>query len=204
MEERRKTVAHHWHAQRHYGPRYHAPRASGKEERYRNVVEDQTEIISRIKPDGAFLFTNETFCRFFDVQEEDLLEKSWQPVVVEEDIPIVKEKLGKISPANPVQIVENRVFRGDGEIRWMQFVNRGFFDEDGKLTEIQSLGRDITERKEIEAEKERLISELQKALSQIKTLSGLLPICSSCKRIRNDQGYWDRIESYIGKHSNAE
>ncbi len=49
-----------------------------------------------------------------------------------------------------------------------------------------------------------LNSELQKALDEIKTLKGIIPICSGCKKIRDDSGYWNRIESYIQKHSEAE
>jgi PAS domain S-box-containing protein len=63
---------------------------------------------------------------------------------------------------------------------------------------------DITERKEAEKERERLIDELQAALAEVKALSGLLPICASCKSIRDDQGYWQQIEAYIGDHSEAE
>ena len=63
---------------------------------------------------------------------------------------------------------------------------------------------DIAERKRAEEERERLIRALQEALAKVKTLSGLLPICASCKRIRNDQGYWEQIEAYIRDHSEAE
>ena len=63
---------------------------------------------------------------------------------------------------------------------------------------------DIGERKRAEEERERLIGKLQEALAKVKTLSGLLPICASCKRIRNDQGYWQQIEAYIRDHSEAE
>jgi hypothetical protein len=63
---------------------------------------------------------------------------------------------------------------------------------------------DITERKRAEEERERLIGQLQEALAEVKTLSGLLPLCSSCKRIRDDQGYWQQIEAYIRDHSEAE
>jgi hypothetical protein len=59
-------------------------------------------------------------------------------------------------------------------------------------------------RKQAEEERERLIAELQKALSDVKALSGLLPICASCKRIRDDKGYWNQLESYIRDHSEAE
>jgi hypothetical protein len=53
-------------------------------------------------------------------------------------------------------------------------------------------------------ERKNLINELKDALAQVKTLSGLLPICSHCKKIRDDKGYWNQIESYIHKHSDAE
>jgi hypothetical protein len=52
-------------------------------------------------------------------------------------------------------------------------------------------------------EQERLVRELQAAMGNVKILTGLLPICVSCKRIRNDQGYWDQVETYISKHSEA-
>ena len=63
--------------------------------------------------------------------------------------------------------------------------------------------RDITERKERQAERERLIAELQVALADVKTLSGLLPICAQCKNVRDDRGYWKQIETFIGERSNA-
>ena len=69
---------------------------------------------------------------------------------------------------------------------------------------LQATVRDITDRKHVEEERESLISDLQKALSEVKTLRGFLPICSHCKKIRDDKGYWNQIESYIHKHSDAE
>jgi DNA-binding NtrC family response regulator len=60
------------------------------------------------------------------------------------------------------------------------------------------------ERKRAENEKEALIAELQEALQKVKTLSGFLPICASCKKIRDDQGYWKQVESYIKELSGAE
>lgn len=63
---------------------------------------------------------------------------------------------------------------------------------------------DITERKIAEVEREKLIQELGNALSELKILGGMLPICSSCKKIRNDSGYWQQIEQYLSEHSDAE
>ena len=62
---------------------------------------------------------------------------------------------------------------------------------------------DITELKKAEKEKEKLISELSEALEKVKVLSGLMPICAKCKKIRDDKGYWNNLESYIEKYSEA-
>jgi hypothetical protein len=64
--------------------------------------------------------------------------------------------------------------------------------------------RDITEQKKIQEEREKLVRKLQEAKNQVKMLSGLLPICTNCKKIRDDQGYWHNVEEYIQKHSEAD
>jgi DNA-binding response OmpR family regulator len=68
----------------------------------------------------------------------------------------------------------------------------------------QWLQQEINERKRVEEERERLVVELQEALAQVKTLSGILPICAHCKKIRKDENYWQQIEGYIRDHSEAE
>jgi sensor domain CHASE-containing protein len=67
----------------------------------------------------------------------------------------------------------------------------------------EALKKDVTDRKKIEAEREEIINELKKALAEIKTLKGIVPICASCKKIRDDKGYWEQVESYIGRHTDA-
>jgi len=120
------------------------------EERYKAVLEDQTELICRTKADGTIIFLNEATCRFFGKTREELMGRKWQPMAVAEDLPRIEARLQRLSPDNPVEIVENRSHAGDGSIRWMQFVNRGFFDKNGELREIQTVGRDITDRVEVE------------------------------------------------------
>ncbi len=68
---------------------------------------------------------------------------------------------------------------------------------------VMSIVRDVSKQKKSELERENLISELQDAIAKIKTLSGLVPICSNCKKIRDDKGYWNQLESYIERHSDA-
>ena len=77
------------------------------------------------------------------------------------------------------------------------------YDSKGLVVGAIEILRDMTEEKKLEDEREQLIKELQDAASQIQTLSGLLPICASCKKIRDDKGYWNNLETYIEKHSDA-
>ena len=73
----------------------------------------------------------------------------------------------------------------------------------GKHKYILAFDRDVTERKTAEEEREKLILALQDALANVKALKGLLPICAWCKKIRDDKGYWTRVETYIREHSDA-
>ena len=75
---------------------------------------------------------------------------------------------------------------------------------EGEKTGIIETFQNITPRKKLEREKENLIGSLQEALEKVKVLSGFLPICASCKKIRDDKGYWTQIETYIREHSDAE
>ena len=136
------------------------------EKRYRTVVEDQTEVISRFRVDGTFTFVNDVYCRFFGKSSKELLGKQWQPVAVSEDLAMIEEKLETLSEDNPIVIIENRVYSGSGEIRWMQFVNRGFWDNEGQLIEIQSVGRDINDRKLAEEALENAHKLLEQKVEQ--------------------------------------
>lgn len=74
----------------------------------------------------------------------------------------------------------------------------------GLLFGARNLQGHMQARQRAEAERERLIAELQEALAKVKTLRGLIPICSSCKKVRDDQGYWTQLETYLKQHSDAE
>ena len=79
-----------------------------------------------------------------------------------------------------------------------------FLNAERAVAGLVGVMTDITERKSAETEREKLIGELRDALSRVRLLSGFLPICARCKKIRDDRGYWQQIEAYIRDHSEAE
>jgi PAS domain S-box-containing protein len=117
------------------------------EERYRNVVEDQTEFISRFLPDGTHVFVNEAYCRYFGLKRDEILGHRFRPKIPAEDKNLVKQFFESLTPDHPVDNIEQRIIMPDGTIRWQRWSDRAIFDKDGKLQEYQSVGRDITERK---------------------------------------------------------
>ena len=98
--------------------------------------------------------------------------------------------------------IEATIFTKNGQV--IPYYLTGSMLVDGGVKYLVGVGFDITERKRVEKEKENLIERLHEALSKVKQLSGFLPICASCKKIRDDQGYWNQIETYIKKHAEVE
>ena len=91
----------------------------------------------------------------------------------------------------------------NGELFWEIASISPIRDLAGRITHYVAVKEDITARKQNEVERDLLIKDLEDALASVKSLSGLLPICASCKKIRDDKGYWSQVESYIQKHSEA-
>jgi PAS domain S-box-containing protein len=99
---------------------------------------------------------------------------------------------------------EYEIIHRSGEERWFHQRNVLIRDSAGRPVALEGIVTNITERRQREKEREELIFELRATIGKVKLLSGLIPVCASCKRIRNDKGYWEQIEAYIRDHSEAE
>jgi len=97
-----------------------------------------------------------------------------------------------------------RVFRWDRTAFWAQLTSVRLTDADGTVRGVMSLVRDVTSQVEAQEERDKLLAELQAASARITTLKGLVPICASCKRVRQDDGYWEQIETYVKERSDAD
>lgn len=126
------------------------------EELFRAIVEDQTEMIVRWKPDGTRTFVNQAYARLFGGKPEDYIGTSFYPLIHEEYREKIRKKILSITPDQPLR-TEIHQSVADGEVRWQEWTDRGIFNQKGELVELQSTGRDITER--VKAEEKLRTSE---------------------------------------------
>jgi PAS domain S-box-containing protein len=124
-----------------------------EEATYRAVVDTQTDIISRIAADGTILFVNDAYCQFFGRARAALVGRSWHPLAHPDGHRGDRARAGPHEPRRAGRRHREPGARRRGRFRWVEFVNRGFYDTDGRLVELQSIGRDITLRKEGEVER---------------------------------------------------
>jgi PAS domain S-box-containing protein len=154
------------------------------EERYRRVIEDQTEFIVRWKPDWTRTFVNDAYCRYFGEPRERLIGTSFMPLVAEADHERVRAKIARLTPDNAAETGVHRVVRPDGSLGWQEWTDRGIFDADGRLVELQSVGRDVTDRRNAEEalrnseERYRLLVERNLAGVYRTTVDGRILACN--------------------------
>jgi PAS domain S-box-containing protein len=145
------------------------------EQRYRDVVEDQTELICRFSPDRRLTFINEAYCNYFRLNREECIGKPHSVVLPPDDVPNMKNHLASLTPENPVALISHRIVMPSGEIRWQRWSDRAIFDKEGNVIEYQSVGRDITRQKETETQlenyKETLEQRVQDRTSELSEIN---------------------------------
>jgi PAS domain S-box-containing protein len=123
------------------------------EERYRAIVEDQTELICRFLPDCTLTFVNGAYSRYFESTPERLVGQSFLNLIPESHHDCVRQDIARLSASQPENAVirhEHPVIKANGEIGWQEWTNRAIFNSNGEVIELQAVGRDITDRKQTE------------------------------------------------------
>jgi PAS domain S-box-containing protein len=149
--------------------------------------------------DGTIVAVNLTGVRLVGLERAQLLNQRFGFLTAEADRPAFNAFLEKTFGSRGQEVCEVSLLRTNAAPLFVRV--QAVVSENQR--ECRAAVLDITDRHTAEVERERLIRELQTALTHVKTLRGLLPICAHCKKIRNDQGYWEQIESYIDSHSDA-
>jgi PAS domain S-box-containing protein len=168
------------------------------------IVDSAEEAIIGQNMDGIITTWNLGAARLYGYEANEIVGqptlKIVPPELQQEDSALL-QKLLRAEAAEPLETVR---MRKDGTHVNVCMTVSTIRDAEGRVIGASSIGYDITERKKIEDERLHLISHLNETLSKVKTLSGLLPICASCKKIRDDQGYWQKLEVFVRDHSQAE
>jgi len=161
---------------------------------YGALLENALDAVFLTRPDGTILYANPAACVLFGYTLDEFRALGRSAVVDPSD-PRLAEALDQRRQTGRFVGVLTLV-RKDGTRFSAELSSAVFTDASGEQRTSMSI-RDITER-------ERMVDELRDALAKAKQLSGLLPICASCKKIRNDDGYWQDVALYIREHSDAD
>ncbi|MDZ7261538.1 MAG: PAS domain S-box protein [candidate division KSB1 bacterium] len=133
------------------------------EKRYRALVEDMPALICRFLPDGRLTFVNNAYCRYFKKDSKELLGKNFFQFIPDEDREAIKNHYQSLTQERPIVTYEHKIVLPNEGIRWQQWTDRALFDEKGHLVQYQSIGYDITERKQAEEEKAKLEERLRQS-----------------------------------------
>jgi PAS domain S-box-containing protein len=120
------------------------------EKRYRGVVEDQTDLICRFRPDGELVFVNQAYSRFFAQPREKLTGSNFFQTLSAQDRQIPLTEFARLTPSHPIRMYDHKIAVGDGQYIWHQCVVRALFDEADRIEEFQAVLQDITLRKQSE------------------------------------------------------
>jgi PAS domain S-box-containing protein len=148
---------------------------------------------------GYFKRLNPAWERTLGFTREELLSKPMFDFVHPGDRRRTLDQNREVRSGGQALSFENRYLCSDGSYKWLLWNATPDFDHQV----IYGVGRDITGRKRAEAEREKLLQELQAALAEVRELQAILPICMYCKNIRNDGNYWQSVEEYISHHTKS-
>ncbi|HSB01955.1 MAG TPA: PAS domain S-box protein [Anaerolineales bacterium] len=138
------------------------------ETRHRALVESQIDLVSRYRPDTILTFVNDAYCKFYGKTREELIGQSYLFMIAPEFREQVAGETKKLVEENGTSTGEYINYRYDGKECWIQWVAKCITDESGRVIELQSVGRDITQLKQAEAERERLIAELESKNTELE------------------------------------
>lgn len=176
------------------------------ERRYRMLAENMLDVLWTIDlATGRFSYISPSIERLRGLTVEEALAERIEDSLTPESLARVLAKMAKIGTPDE-ETTTRDVFDQpcrDGSVKHVEIVTHVVKDEAGKPVEVLGVSRDATRRVEAEAARERLVEELRRALAEVKRLSGFIPICSYCKKVRDDAGFWSAVEAYVSQRSEA-
>ena len=164
-----------------------------------HFFENAIDLLCLLDFSGHFKLLNPAWERTLGFTREELLSRPFIEFVHPDDRERTLKQNAQVRGGGQALAFENRYLCKDGSFRWFRW--NAAPDSTEKV--IYSVARDVTEAKQAEEEREKLVRELQTALAEVKTLQAILPICSYCRKIRDDGNYWHNVEDYISEHTTS-
>ena len=176
--------------------------AEKRKQKFQNLFDLANDIIIILDPDSQRIIDcNVVACKKIGYSKDEMLSMSIYDLREKPEQYIIDDNLHKLKQGKKL-CFESSLIRADGSS--FPTETSSSMINIGEYTVIQSFIRDISQRRELEDEKDRTMAKLKSALDEIKTLQGILPMCSFCKKIRNDLGEWEQIDVFIDKNSMAD
>ncbi len=149
--------------------------------------------------DGHFKKLNPAWERTLGFTREELMSRPFIEFVHPDDRERTLKQNREVRSGAQALSFENRYLCKDGSYKWLRWNATAHSPHQS----IYSVARDVTLNKEADDERERLVLKLQAALAEVRSLQEILPICSYCRKIRDDENYWQNVESYISEHTKS-
>jgi len=146
------------------------------EQRYRAVVDMQTELVCRFRPDTTLTFVNEAYCRYFGKTREELLNTSFLSLIPEHARPAAKAHIDSLTAYPRLVVDEHEVIAAGGDVRWQRWTDQAIFADTGQLIEFQSTGVDITERKQAEEALDQSQQQVRRQFEQLQAIYQTAPV----------------------------
>ncbi len=179
-----------------------------EQEDFKRIADHMSDVVWVVDLEGRFTYVSPSVLQLRGYRPDEIVGQMFEEALVPEEGQQIRalfpEVLAQFRASRSAQVRRfvTQPCR-DGSNIPSEILTNGIYDEEGHLVAVLGVTRDISERHRLEQELRHAKQQAERALAEVRTLSGLIPICSSCRKVRGDQGYWERVEDYIASHTAA-
>jgi len=173
------------------------------DEKFEDFCDNANDLMQSVTPEARFRWVNRAWLETLGYNEKKIANMTVFDIIHPDELEHCQQLFKEVMSGEDVGRITTAFITKDGNKIIVEGEVNCKFNQ-GNPIYTRGIFRNITERKQAEEKREQLIQELQETIKEVRTLSGLLPICAWCKKLRDDEGYWKSVEQYIGERTKAE